>query len=214
MTLDETITLAFGPRLEESDFDQITARKWVRGTKAPIREIFQVQAIGARYSTIWGFGLDFVPLYRQESFRWKRTNKSCDFDLCIDPIDERGDVPEWCSFVHLPSEVATLSDVMTIASIVIPRAHLDFDAVDSLSDLTKLFEQRSRLRYRRFSYDNYVQVYLAWGLLLCVQGASAAGEEHLRRFCSRFNVDRKDPSIEKAIQFGKCSVNNVLRSSN
>ncbi len=84
-------------------FDLVRPRRWVSNTMGATRRIFEFQALkGATYSARWGFSLDFVPVMRNGHLRWKRTPKGAEFDLCIDPIDEFGDVPDWCSLVHLP----------------------------------------------------------------------------------------------------------------
>src|SRR4051794_14507962 len=99
MQLDEIIAVTFEPQLSALGFTRGSARRWVRESKSPVREIFRLQAMkGATYSSAWGFDLTYVPLFRSGSFRSKRTLKACDFDLTIDPIDEATEIPAWCSF--------------------------------------------------------------------------------------------------------------------
>ncbi len=47
--------------------------------------------------------------------------------------------------------------------------------------------------------DNYVQVYLAWGMLLCALGNPAAGEDLIVKFCNLHGADRQDPFLMRAL---------------
>lgn len=202
MNLDQIIAAAYGPRLTAVGFTLVRSRKWVRDRGIGIRDIFHVQSIkGFRYSARWGFSLDRVPLYRTKNFRWKRTNKTCDFDLCIDPIDESGTVPEWCSFVHAPSErVVDAAGLSGVVSETWRRASFDFDRVHTISDLCDSFKERSQLKCKRFSLENYVQTHLAWGLALCLLGRDVEADRHLDAFCRQYGVDCKNPFLLEAIE--------------
>lgn len=191
----------FNARLAALGFEAPRPRHWVRSTKQPIREIFELQPLkGATYSACWGFGLDFVPRYGRGGFRWKRTTKSAQCDLRIDPIDETGDVPNWCSIALLWGAKVYAMEIARLATSTIAAATLDFDRVSSCVELLALFEKRSQLHFRRFSLENYVQTDLAWGLLLHALGEAAAGDAHLARFCGRFNVARNHPMIARALE--------------
>jgi len=198
MKIDETIDAAFSPILEFAGFEAVRPRKWVRDVKAPIRELFHIQAIkGGQCSALWGFSLDFVPLFRQSRFRWHRTNKSCEFDLCIDPIDTSGNVPALCSFTAYHFlERACLE---AVAHRAVRKALADFARVDGLSALELLFQERSELQCRRFSFRNYVQVHLAWGLLLIALGRADEAELKLQEFCDTHGADRDHPFLARAI---------------
>ena len=43
--MDAVVAECFGPLLEREGFAPAKPRKWVRSTKRPIREIFEVQAL-------------------------------------------------------------------------------------------------------------------------------------------------------------------------
>jgi hypothetical protein len=86
--LADKIDEIIGAELSPLDLEQIRPRRWVATAQPPIRSIFEFQALkGANYSARWGLSLDFVPLWRADGLRWKRTAKTANFDLCIDPID-------------------------------------------------------------------------------------------------------------------------------
>lgn len=202
-TPDNLVVTVFGPQLTDAGFTPMRPRKWVRDRKAPIREVFEFRALkGATYSARWGFGMDFVPLYLANAarFKWKRTNKSCEMDLCIDPIDESGKVPDWSSFMHLPGyREADMATVLRIRSQVSKHATADFDRVSSIADLVRFYETRARIEYRRFSLDNYIQARLGWGLALLALERRDEGEDQLSRFCETHGVDRNDPFLAKAV---------------
>jgi hypothetical protein len=82
--IDESI----GAELSPLGFERIRPRCWVAAARPLVRSIFEFQALkGATYSARWGFCLDFVPLWHADGLKWKRTAKTANFDLCIDPID-------------------------------------------------------------------------------------------------------------------------------
>lgn len=71
-----------------TDFHQVSERRWVSDPCNAIRRIIEFQAVkGLRYSARWGFSIDFVPRLSGVRLSWKRTLKTADFDLTIDPID-------------------------------------------------------------------------------------------------------------------------------
>ena len=187
-------------KLPALDLEQVRPRRWVSRTKGPVRKIFEFQAMkGARYSACWGFSLDFVPVLRRRRLRWKRTSKSAEFDLCIDPIDQAERVPAWCSFVHSPVvEEARPQDVIWAAKNAAYEAQNDFGRVNSVADLIGIFRERASMSFRRFSLENYVQTHIAWGLALIAIGEAEEGEVHLGRFCERYGIDRNERLIKKA----------------
>jgi len=72
-------------------FQRTRPRRWVDNTTPPICKIFEFQPLkGLSYSARWGFSLDFVPIKKGGCLRWKRTAKTAQFDLCIDPTDIEG----------------------------------------------------------------------------------------------------------------------------
>jgi hypothetical protein len=151
------------------------------------------------YSARWGFSLDIVPLVRNGRVRWKRTPKSAEFDLCIDPIDEFGRPPAWCSFRHIPKVMeAETAALIRIAASASTAARRDFDRVRSIDDIVAMFRERASISFRRFSLENYVQTHLAWGLALIAVGEREHGEAHVKEFCERQGLDRGAPLIRKA----------------
>jgi hypothetical protein len=198
--VDALCATHFSPLLQAAGFAGIHPRRWVRAVKTPVREIFEIQALkGASYSARWGFSLDFVPLYRGRRFKWKRTDKGAEFDICIDPVDESGDVPGWCSFSCLPPSRHLAAAVSEVATRSIATALTDFDEVASPGDIVRIFERRSMQVFKRFGPDNYVQTHLAWALCLAAIGPSESSDDHLLRFCEDMHVSRDDHFLIRAL---------------
>jgi hypothetical protein len=170
-------------------------RRWVSEPNGGIRRIVDFEAIkGGRYSARWGFSIEFVPKLKGRRLAWKRTLATADFDLCLDPIDVAGDPPKWCS-IDTNDSVRRVGDV---ASAVHKAASSDFAGVTSLAELVQLFERRSRMAFRRFSLENYVQTESAWGLALLALGQDEESSVRLSRFCQQHNVDPATPLLAKA----------------
>jgi hypothetical protein len=191
-----------GVELSPLGFKRTRPRRRVQTATPYIRNMFEFQAIkGGQYSARWGFSLDFVPCLSGGRLRWKRTVTTARFDLCIDPIDESGRVPEWCSFSRFLE--ACEGRMAPAAKMATRAAKLDYSRVKSTADVVGIFQQRAAMRFRRFSLKNYVQTDLAWGLALIAVGQAAEGERHLRLFCDQFSIDRQDKMIRHAISAAK-----------
>ena len=179
----------------------IRPRFWVEGLGPPIRRLFEFQALkGASYSARWGFSLDFVPIKRSSRLQWKRTAKTASFDLCIDPIDRAGEVPDpwYVSRFIFPLKSYDWNKFTRTVKNAASVAQPDFSRIKSISDIVAIFNERSAIKFRRFSLENYVQTHLAWGLCLMAIGEVEEGERHLEKYCDRFSVDRTDRILREA----------------
>jgi len=187
-----------GAELLPLGFEPIRPRRWVQSVQPHIRGIFEFQSLkGNVYSARWGRSLDFVPLLRAGRLRWKRTANTADFDLCMDPIDEYGTPPDWCSFSR--SAPPRESRMVLIVKEATRAAKLDFSRSNSVFDVVARFRERAAMRFRRFSLENYTQTHLAWGLSLIAVGELTEGEQHLKLFCARFSIDLDDRKMHQAI---------------
>jgi hypothetical protein len=71
--------------LQPLGFVQVAPRRWVDGSAAPIRCVFEMQLLkGAAMKAVWGFSLDFVPHLSGGRVRWHRSNRTASFDLSIE----------------------------------------------------------------------------------------------------------------------------------
>jgi hypothetical protein len=197
-SMADKIDQVVGAELSSLGFERTRPRHWVRTVRAPIRSIFEFQAIkGGAYSARWGFSVDFVPLRRANNFQWKRTAKTAKFDLCIDPLDQHSmPPPDW--FFIRRHEANDLIRLASAAQESTRFAKLDFGRVNSIFDIVTIFRERAAMRFRRFSLENYSQTHLAWGLSLIAVGDIREGEQHLELFCARFSIDRNDRLLRQA----------------
>lgn len=178
------------------DFERIATLRWVSGPAHNMRKLFEFQAMkGNQYSARWGWSVEFVPVLKGRKLAWKRAASKADFDLCIAPIDQLGSLPGWCSFTRSEEMIPRMSQ---IAQESFKAAIADLNDVVTLDDLASLFQRRSKMRFQRFSLENYVQTDLAWGLVLISIGQEQAGYELLDRFCNRFNLERHLAVLGKA----------------
>jgi hypothetical protein len=177
------------------DFERTGDLKWVSAPIHHVRRIVEFQAIkGAEYSGRWGYSIDFVPVLTGSRVAWKRAPSKAQFDLCIDPIDDLGRVPDWCSFGLTSSD----QHRSKIGNAVANAAVMDFESVASLNDLCTVFQTRSDKTFSRFSLANYTQTDLAWGLALLACGHEAQGRQHIDKFCNDFSIDPEIGIIQKS----------------
>ncbi|ESX78832.1 hypothetical protein NKJ73_00435 [Mesorhizobium sp. M0074] len=178
-----------------SDFQRVGDLFWVGRPTDHIRYLLKFQMLkGMTFSACWGVSIDFVPLFRGGSLRWKRTAKSANFDLCIDPIDSSGRIPNWCSFYSSDSSY----QVERAALAALNAAQQDWSRITALKDVAASFERRSKMKFRRFSLENYVQTDLAWGLALVAVGDAGRGQHHIDAFCEQFAVAPETTILAKA----------------
>jgi hypothetical protein len=174
---------------------RVADRRWVGEPHDGIRRILEFQALkGAQYSARWGFSVDFVPNLQGDRLSWKRTAKTAMFDLCIDPIDVEGHVPDWCAF----TSDGRNGGMKKIVRAVKEQVSRDFARINTLHDLLELYQQRAAMRFRRFGLANYVQTDLAWGLVEMATGDEEGGTNRIAAFCDRFGVPPETPILVKA----------------
>ena len=187
----------FSSRLEPLGFQRLDKRKWVRSQKLPIRELFVIGALkGAQYSPVWGFSSGFVPSFRGRSFRRQTTDKNAIMDLVIDPIDITGEVPRQ-AFGLIGYET---EQVRTCAEHFVPLALADFDRVRSVRDFCQFVAERSRLEYRRFGFDMYVQHQLVRGFVNLLTGQQDAGLEQIREFSRSMDSEFENQVLLECIR--------------
>jgi hypothetical protein len=192
--IGETIDTALGGKWP-TDFQRVTDRRWVSASNAHLRYLLEFREMkGAKHSARWGVSVDFVPHLKGKKLSWKRTAEKASLDLCIDPIDVSGSIPDWCSF----QESDRPSRIRQVALASLDAAKADWSSLKSLSDIAECFESRSRMQFQRFSLQNYVQSDLAWGLVHVALGNLQQGERHLHSFCENFDVAPDDPVLMKA----------------
>ncbi len=177
------------------DFQRVGDLLWVSEPKDHMRYLLKFQAMkGMTFSACWGVSVDFVPIFAGGKLKWKRTAKSAAFDLCIDPIDSSESIPGWCSFYANDRDY----HVKRSTSAAVKAARLDWSKITTLRDVADTFERRTKMEFKRFSLENYVQTDLAWGLVLIALGRLNEGQHHLDAFCQQFAIAPGSPILEKA----------------
>lgn len=153
----QQFTSAVGPVLESFlaplGFEPAKPLLWVRSTRGPWREVFELGAgKGASHFPDWGFSLDFVPHVVGRAVRWHDSPMEARFDL-------RGATP-WT--LGTPDEIGVtshwgLDGARGQALANLPRwlelARVGWKSVRRESDLLDLFAARMRSHQRRNAWD-------------------------------------------------------------
>ncbi len=82
---DAIVASHLNVRLQALGFGQVAPRRWVDGSTAPVRRVFEMQLLkGAAMKAIWGFSLDFVPHLSGGRVCWHRSNRTAKFDVFVE----------------------------------------------------------------------------------------------------------------------------------
>jgi hypothetical protein len=122
-------------------------------------------------------------------------------DLVMDPVDLSGDVPRAAySFIAGYDTAIPTRAVDKCAAHFIPLALADLDPVRTQADFCRVFDERSRLRYRRFQFHNYVQHGLVRAMMLMRAGRKEEGNQALEEFCRAFEIDPSDKVLVEYVR--------------
>lgn len=199
--LEPYIEREFGLRLAAEGFCQVAKRTWVRSAKLPIREIFRIYFLGARYTPCWGISSGIVPALHGNGFRRQQTDKSAVMDLVIDPIDITGEVPkETFSFIPGLDMKVPKEEIKRCAKHFVPLALADFDRVKNLREFFLFFRERSKLKYRRFEFDMRLNHVLTLAFIELYEGRSDEGLRLVRAFCKTHGFDYRDKVLAEYIR--------------
>ena len=186
---NQAVARTLGSALEGHGFAAVAPRRWVRSTRAPIRDIIELQALkGVSYCPMWGLSLDFVPhVTSRGDVKWHRTAKSARFDLVYRPIDYAAAPSEsrdWsASTVATRAEVQ--EDLERVTRLVLKEALPFWNAVGGVSDLPKTYREHRRRAAVGLPFESFPQQCLALAFVLAKSGdeeAQAALAEYVRAF--------------------------------
>jgi len=179
----EILRDAFDAPLRARGFDAVKPDKWVRSTKAPMRELVTLYTLKSLSAVpCWGFSLDFVPhLVRGDEIRWHRSPRSALMDLAYDPLDYTRDVDEW-SVPRFGSVQGIQSRAEDIAARAISKADAFFARATTVEDVVALFEEMRTRPFVRFGFDNYPRNALAYAFTLASVGRWGAAGEWLQKY--------------------------------
>jgi hypothetical protein len=154
----------FDPMLDHFDFGKIEKLKWVRNSKKPIREIFQLTPMkGGDYWAWWGVSLDFCPhVVGSTSVKWHRTDKSCLFDFfqrhsCGMAISTLG------------TESGAREQSQLLAETAVPTALRWFEKIQNLESLAEMYEDLINSS-KAWEFETMTQGRLSYSFLLKVLG--------------------------------------------
>lgn len=183
---------AFGKRLLEIGFEQVSPRKWVRSIKQPVREIFSIEAIkGLSYIPHWGFSLDFVPHISGKKVRWHRTSKSALYDFRFNPANyDRKSFLEGQLRWYILNGLYGLKNLQREVNIAAPKAVFDaialWDSVKIFSDLLPIFNRQRNNQERFLSYH---QEEIAYAFLLALNGEKTRATDEIDEFIKKHAMD-------------------------
>jgi len=169
--------------------------------EAPYSRVVRRQlAQGCTVFTSVGLLVWFRTFFRGRGFRRQSTAKNAIMDLVIDPIDITGNVPPQAfGFINGYDTEIPIEPIRRCAEHFLPLALADFDRVCSIHDFCQFFVERSRLEYRRFTFDMNVQHRLVRGFVLLLTGQRDAGLAQIREFCHSTDAEFDDRVLAECI---------------
>lgn len=171
---NQAIARRLGVALVEKGFEPVAPRRWVRSTRAPIRDLLEIQAgKGVSYSPMWGFSLDFVPhVTRSGEIKWHRTAKSARFDLEYQPTEDAplaSETRDWdVSPVATPDELQ--EDLSRVTRLIMAKAIPFWERVRGIEDLPAVYRQQRIRQSANLPFVSFAQQALASAFVLAKSG--------------------------------------------
>ena len=188
---NRALARTLGSALATHGFEAATPRRWVRSTRAPMRDILELQALrGDSYAPMWGLSLDFVPhLTSSGDVKWHRTAKSARFDLVYRPIDyarSNAESRAWnASTSATPAELE--DDLARVTGLVLAEAIPFWDGVRGVDDLPRVYREHRERPSVGLPYASYPQQVLA-AAFVSATSDRARGLRELGEFCRAYEV--------------------------
>ena len=191
---NQALARTLGSALSEIGFEAVAPRRWVRSSRAPIRDLLQVQALkGVSYSPMWGFSLDFVPhVTTSGETKWHRTSKSARFDFVYWPIDYvplASETHDWdVSPVATPDELQ--EDLVRVTRMVMAQAVPFWERVRGIEDLPSVYREFRHRPSVGLQFGGFPQQVLASAFVLAKSG-DPAGRAELAEYIRTCDVPTK-----------------------
>jgi hypothetical protein len=174
--------------LEPLGLRQAAPRRWVDGSKAPVRKLFELQLLkGATFKACWGFSLDFVPGISGRTIRWHRSDKAAMLDVIVDPQESHR-----ACFLYGPARFR--SDLNALFPSAVAGAVRDWKRGATYVGMLELILDIRHQRTNCFDYHNYTQLPLAFAFLSARVGNLPVAERELEEYLS----GRRLPAAEVA----------------
>jgi len=166
---DSIVASHVNERLHPLGFVQVKPRRWVDGSAAPVRRVFEMVLLkGAAINPWWGFSLDFVPHLSGGRLCWHRSNRAARFDLFF-YLDGRKYLDIWGSkYVHFSHGAASLRrDLERVMPVALEQAQETWRRGSTLSGILDIVRE---IRERKI---NSFYVFFRWRLPLTFMFLSA-----------------------------------------
>jgi hypothetical protein len=188
---NQAIGRTLGGALATAGFEPVAPRRWVRSTRAPIRDLLVLQAgKGVSYSPMWGFSLDFVPhVTTSGDVKWHRTAKSARLDLVYIPANHcrlASEARDWdVSPIATPEELQ--EDLARVTRMVTAQALPFWERVRGIEDLPSAYREHRSRPPAGLHWGNFPQQVLATAFVLAKSG-DAAGRAELAEYIRAYDV--------------------------
>lgn len=180
---DSIVADYLNARLQPLGFVQITPRRWVDGSTAPARRVFEMALFkGAAMKPRWGFSLDFVPHLSGSRVSWHRSNRAAELDVVLE-IQEN----KYASYLHGAARLR--HDLEHLAPAALERALETWRRGSTLSGILDIVRD---LRERK---RNAFYVQFSWRLPLTFMFLSAklgdleAAQAELEAYARKYELD-------------------------
>ena len=189
------IATCFGAPLAAIGFEPIGGRKWVRATKLPLRELFELRAYkGATFAPAWGFSTGEIAFW-QRQFRRQSTGKSASMDLMVDSRRLTPPAPEF-GFLTGYTSAAPVAQIRACADFCVPRAIKDFSRVVSVPAFCAFFKAHQPTRDRA----DYFPHRLTLGFVQLWDGEIAVGLKTIGALGELLRTTDDDKILQEGIR--------------
>jgi hypothetical protein len=179
---DAIVASHLNVRLQALGFVQIAPRRWVDGSAAPIRRVFEMQLLkGASMKALWGFSLDFVPHLSGGRVCWHRSNRSAKLDVYLELEDRI-----CASFLYGTAGLGR--DLERLVPVALERAQETWGRGSTFSGILDIVceirERAINSFYIHFSW----QLPLTFMFLSAKVGDLAAAQAELEAFARKYEL--------------------------
>jgi len=186
---NSAVAQTLGVALASHGFEAVAPRRWVRSTRASIRDLLELQALkGMSYCPMWGISLDFVPhVTNRGDVKWHRSAKSARFDLVYRPIDfapTPAASRDW-SASTFATRAEVQEDLARVTRLVLDMALPFWDGISGIGDLARVYREHRRRTAVGLPFESFPQQCLASAFVFARCGDAAAQpalDEFLRAF--------------------------------
>jgi hypothetical protein len=176
-------------------FKPVGARKWVRATKLPLRELFDLRASkGGTFAPAWGFSTGKIPSW-QRQFRRQSTDKNAIMDPMVDSRLLTLPAPQF-GFITGFNIAALVATIRACADFCVPRAIQDFNRVVSVAYFCAFFKEHQSTLDPKLCFPHR----LTLGFVQLWDGEIDAGLKTIRALCELLRTTDDDKILQECIR--------------